>query len=121
MQKAGNGPTSIGGAEIGTSSTFLTDGGAPWSAVGVVNDTLERIKTGLLAGTLENADGTEAGRFSMTTIGELFCVGPTHHIIGHPADSEPIGAFTLHPVTSDTDAIGMYRSLWKPTQRRRRQ
>ena len=107
------GPVSIGGTEIGVSSVFSTGGGAPWSAVGVVNDTLERIKTGLLAGVLENADGTEAGRVPMNTIGELFDVGPTHDLIGHPAGGDPRGAFTFHPVVSDTDAIGMHRSLWK--------
>ena len=107
------GPIVLGDTEIGVSSVFSTDGGLPWSAVGVVNVTLERIKNGMLAGAFKNADGTEAGKVPMTTIDELFDVGPTHHIIGHPAGSEPIGAFTFHPVVSDMDTIGMHRSLWK--------
>lgn len=113
VQNAGDGPITLGGSEIGVSSMFKTSGGAPWSGVGAVNDTLQRIKTCLLAGVLENADGTAAGEVPMTTIGELFDVGPTHDLIGHPAGGDSRGAFTFHPVTSDTDAIGMHRSLWK--------
>ena len=113
VQNAGDGPIVLGDTEIGVSSVFVTKGGAPWSAVGVVNTTLERIKAAMLEGAFENADGTEAGRVPMNTIGELFDVGPTHDLIGHPAGGDPRGAFTFHPVVSDTDAIGMHRSLWK--------
>ena len=113
VQNSGDGPIVLGGDEIGVSSVFRTNGGAPWSAVGAVNMTLERIKTAMLAGTLENADGTEAGRVPMTTIGELFDVGPTHDLIGHPAGGDPRGAFTFRPVVSDLDTVGMHRSLWK--------
>ena len=108
-----DGPIMLGDVEIGISFMFQTDGGAPWSAVGAVGDTLGMIKAGLLAGRFENADGTEAGRVAMTTIGKLFKVGPTHDLIGHLAGGDPRGAFTFYPVTSETDAIGMYRSLWK--------
>jgi len=45
---------------------------------------------------LENADGTEAGWVPMTTVGELFEVGPTHDLIGYPAGGDPRAAFTLH-------------------------
>jgi len=113
VQNSGDGPIVLGGDEIGVSSVFRTNGGAPWSAVGVVNTTLDRIKNGMLAGVFENADGTEAGRVPMTTIGKLFDVGPTHDRIGHPAGGDPRGAFTFHPVVSDIDAVGMHRSLWK--------
>ena len=107
-----NGPICLGDTEIGVSHVCRTDGGAPWNAVGVVSGALVRISAGLLAGVLEKVDGTEAGQVLMTTVGKLFDVGPTHDLIGHPAGGDPRGAFTFHPVVSDTDAVGMHRSLW---------
>lgn len=49
----------------------------------------------------------------MTTIGELFKIGPTHHLIGHLSGADPIGAFELNPVFDHVDAIGPDRALWK--------
>ena len=49
----------------------------------------------------------------MTTIEELFSVGPTHHLIGHPhTASFKCGAFAMAPIQGFADAIGPDRSLW---------
>ena len=102
----------LGGSEIGVSHIFRTSNGGPWSAVGSSGDALEMVKNGLLAGRVLRPDGSEAGRFETTTVGEMFDVGPTHHLIGHLKDAEAIGAFAFVPVTGKIDAVGMYRSLW---------
>lgn len=77
------GVITLGRAEIGISHIFHTSDGGPWSAVGSLDDTLDMIKNGLLDGRLLNTTGDEEGHFAMTTIGELFEVGPTHHLIGY--------------------------------------
>lgn len=102
----------LGDSEIGVSHMFSASAGMPWSAVGSSGDALEMVKNGLLAGRVLDTGGGEAGRFEATTIGDLFEVGPTHHLIGHLKDGEAIGAFTLTPVTGEIDAVGMHRSLW---------
>lgn len=106
------GAVTLGSAEIGISHIFHTVDGGPWSAVGSLDDTLEMIKNGLLSGRLLNVVGDEEGDFAVTTIGELFEVGPTHHLIGHMKDGDPCGAFTLVPVTGNNDEIGKWKSLW---------
>ena len=102
----------LGGSEIGVSHMFRTSDGGPWSAVGSSGDALEMVKNGLLAGRVLRPDGSEAGRFETTTVGEMFDVGPTHDLIGHLKNKDPRGAFTFTTVTDKIDAIGMHRSLW---------
>lgn len=102
----------LGKGEIGISHLFITSNGGPWSAVGSLGDTLEMIKNGLLAGRVLDSEGSEVELFETTTVGELFDVGPTHHLVGHAKGRSAIGAFTFTPVTSSIDAVGMYRSLW---------
>ena len=102
----------LGDSEVGVSHMFRTSDGGPWSAVGSSGDTLEMIKNGLLAGSVLHTDGSEAGRFETTTVGEMFDVGPTHDLIGHLKNKDPRGAFTFTPVISENDSVGMYRSLW---------
>ena len=48
----------------------------------------------------------------MTTIGELFHLGPTHHLIGHIHGHASIGAFEFHPVRNSLDTVGGDRALW---------
>ena len=102
----------LGDGEIGISHMFRTSNGGPWSAVGSSGDTLEMVKNGLLAGRILDTDGSEVGRFESTTLGELFNVGPTHHLVGHAKGRSAIGAFTFTPVIDAIDAVGPYRSLW---------
>ncbi len=110
----------LGGSEIGISHMFRTLDGGPWSAVGSSGDVLELIKNALLFGKILNTDGSVAGRFETTTLGELFDVGPTHDLIGHLKDKDERGAFTFTPVTGAIDAVGMYRSLWAVDRRKQR-
>ena len=102
----------LGDSEIGMSHMFRTSDGGPWSAVGSSGDTLEMIKNGLMSGRVLDTDGDEAGRFKITTIGQMFDVGTTHHLIGHLKGNDAIGAFTLTPLAGAIDAACMYRSLW---------
>ena len=106
------GAITLGSEEIGISHIFHTANGGPWSAVGSLSETLEMIKNGLLNGRLLNTVGDEEGDFDMTTIGELFEVGPTHDLIGHMRGGDRRGALTLVPITGTNDEIGRYRSLW---------
>lgn len=103
------GPIVIGG-EIGVARTFQSDSGRPWSYVGTIHDTVAVIANDLAAGRLRDLEGNNACDIPMTTVGGLFTVGPTHHLIRHGGSTT--GAFILHEVTSDTDAVGTYRSLW---------
>jgi len=48
----------------------------------------------------------------LTTIGKLFTVGPTHHLIGHMRGGDPIGAFVLDKAQNENDAPGRNRALW---------
>lgn len=115
-----DGPVMLGLVEIGVSHMFRPSDGAPWSAVGSIGDALEMIKNALLEGRLLRSDGAEASAFKMTTIGELFDVGPTHHLVGHLAKNEPIGAFTFMPVTGEADAAGRYRAMWSADSKTQR-
>lgn len=106
------GVITLGSTEIGISHIFHTSGGKAWSAVGSINDTLDMIKNGLLDGRLLNTNGDQDGRVTMTTLSDLFDIGPTHHLIGHVKGMQQIGAFTLTPVTKTNDMVGMYKCLW---------
>lgn len=106
-----DGPVILG-SEIGSSRTATVRQGEPWSSVDVSSGTIEMIKNGLLAGDIISVEGEVAGNVPMTTIVSLFGMGPTHDLIGHRRNHDPRGAFTFDPVTSNSDAVGMYRSLW---------
>ena len=47
----------------------------------------------------------------MKSLGDLSSSGPTHHLIGHPSGSEPIGAFRWTPV-GETLSPSAQQSLW---------
>lgn len=120
MMGPDTGPITLGGGEIGVSHMFKTDKGKQWSAVGSVSDVLEMIKNGLLHGHLLDMEGVQVTTFKMTTIGDLFKMGPTHDLIGHLENKDPRGAFTFIPVTSNADAVGMYRAMWKSDGKKQR-
>ena len=107
-------PVRVGEDEIGQVYTFdIRNGGAPWNALGVVHADLALTANALIEGRLVfNGASVEIG-LSMTTIGELFTVGPTHDLIGHLAGRDPRGAFELNLVFDHVDAIGPDRALWK--------
>ena len=115
---AGEGPVVLGD-EIGVSRTFRSEGGRPWSYVGVVHDDVAVISISLADGELLDLEGEAAATIQMARLEDLFAVGPTHHLIGHIPDSRyPTGAFTIHDVVNAADAIGKYRSLWNVDSKR---
>jgi len=108
-------PIRIGDDEIGQITALEVDGaGRPWSAVGVTHDSIATLAHELSRGRLR---GLSNERYDvpvqMTTIEQLFEVGPTHHLIGHVKGNEPIGAFEFHEITGPSDALGKDRALWK--------
>lgn len=74
-------------------------GGDPWSYVGASHAGIVTLTESLAReGELVPLDGHEpACRIPMTTIGELFTVGPTHDRIGHLVGKDQRGAFTFYP------------------------
>ena len=73
-------------------------GGDPWPYVGASHAGIITLAERLCRqGEMVPLDGHEpVCRVPMTTIGQLFSVGPTHHLIGHPFDGQPIGQFEFH-------------------------
>ena len=98
------------GDEVGVSHMFETNGGQPWSYVGALHDTVAVIANDLARGRLRDLDGDILLDIEMTTLSNLFSVGPTHHLIRHGGSTA--GAFVLYKITGRTDAMGMYRAVW---------
>ena len=103
----------IGNEEIGISHIFEAKDGVEWSSVGVIHDTLNKITIDMMKGKIINVDGKTIRTIRMTTIGELFTIGPLENIIGHiSGKKKDSGAFAFNPVNDEADCIGKYRSLW---------
>lgn len=67
----------------------------------------------LVNGCVQTVDDRIAARFPVARLSDLFDVGPTHHSIGHNAGSQPIGAFTFHPINpAKSYRDSPYTSLW---------
>ena len=115
-------PVTVGNSEIGGITMMHANGeGLPWNMVGVIHGGLALAADALTRGTLDHIVGTPIPLgLEMGTIEDIFHVGPTHHLIGHPKGNEPIGAFEFHPVTSETDAIGVDRALWEASAKTQR-
>ena len=106
-------PVRVAAEEIGVAYNFASNGdGAPWGMLGTVHSGLANAAMQLSCGRLDFLDTSMAWKCSMTTIQQLFDVGPTHHLIGYVSGNDAIGAFEMFPVASETDAIGNDRSLW---------
>ena len=75
--------------------------GAPWPEVGAADFGVITLIEKLIA----TGDLTPIGAHKpvtsvpMTTIGDLFDVGPTHDRIGYPHEGDPRGAFEVHKIT----------------------
>lgn len=109
-----NGTVHLGETEIGVSFLYETDSGAPWSMLGVEHDGLAYITDNLIKyGELRKLSGARAKAIPMTTIGNLFEVGPTHHLIGHLKGGDQIGAFEFHSIVRKRDTLGRHRALWQ--------
>ena len=115
-------PVTVGNSEIGCITVMYANGeGLPWNMVGVSHGGLALAADALTRGTLDHIGGTPIPLgLEMGTIEEVFTVGPTHDLIGHPRGGDPRGAFEFHPVTSETDAIGADRALWKACSKKQR-
>ncbi len=106
-------PIMIAEEEIGVVCNFASQSdGAPWGMLGTIHSDLANAAMSLTHGRLEFLNASLSLECPMTTIGQLFQVGPTHHLIGHISGNSKIGAFEMFPVASETDAIGNDRSLW---------
>ena len=86
--------------------------GAPWSSVGVVNADLAIAANHLATGVLKFDEFSESLPVEMSTIGQLFEVGPSHHSIGHIRGRNRIGSFEFSSI-KDNDILGPDRSLWE--------
>ena len=74
-----------------------TKPGVPWGIVGNLNTDLSEVMTHLVQGRAYDPQSFRSNilHVPMETLGDEVKVGPTHHIIGHPKGSDPIGAFEL--------------------------
>lgn len=106
------GPLMIGDTQIGVSHLFNTDGGRPWSPLGIAHDGFNDIMVGLSEGRIVNADGSVMTNIKMSTIGSVLTVGSSHHSIGHLHGGDPIGGFTMHKLSGKADVPGKHRALW---------
>lgn len=88
-------------------------GGAVWTAVGVksqgvFNPDAEQLLEGKIADT-----GDIVANYKITTISNLFEVGPGNDLIGRPADGQPRGAFLFYDIEGNENNATKYKSLWK--------
>lgn len=108
-----NRPIVVGEAEIGQVCVFDAGGeGAPWGPLGVTHAGLAIAADDMACGRLDFLGESMELEMGMTTLSDLFNVGPTHDLIGHLRGGDGRGAFELFPVTGSADAIGADRSLW---------
>ena len=104
-------PVMAGDEEIGQVAIFQPAAGEPWSHLGVLHDHLALAAKRLADdGVLSDMDGADDMPLPvcMTTIGDLFSVGPTHHLIGNTTDS----ALELTSISRKADLKGRNRALW---------
>ena len=83
-------PVRAGDEELGQIVMFRPEGGDPWSPLGSLEDDISHKAVRLGS---DGILGKTKFRCGMIRIDELFEVGPTHHLIGHPAGKEEIGAY----------------------------
>lgn len=114
-QPGDGGPLLVGGDQVGSYyAAYPASPGDPWGGVGA-EGLMNLYQDGdrLTAGVIHK-EGTRRVEFPTTTIGELFDAGPTHHLIGHRAGFDPIGAFTLHErIPGRVGRETPHLSLWK--------
>lgn len=103
-----------GGIAIGHVIGCAVDGcGAPWDMVGTVSPDAAIAANRLASeGVLYFDKQVRWLPAGMTTIGKLFEVGPTHHIIGHLQGRDATGALTMHNIDDPASAHAPVRSLW---------
>ena len=115
-------PITVGNSEVGCITVMQTNGnGSPWNMVGVTHGGLALAADALTRGTIDHIVDTPIPLgVEMGTIEEVFDVGPTHDLLGHPNGGHPRGAFEFHQVTTETDTIGRDRALWRADAKKQR-
>ena len=107
-------PVLAGDEELGQVATMLPNGGEPWSHLGVLHADLALFAKRIAdSGVLPDEGGDMRFRCPMTTLDNLFEVGPTHDLIGHLAGKEQRGAYVFHFITRKAEIKGSNRALWK--------
>lgn len=86
--------------------------GDPWQTLGISHADLALATIALGKGKVQFGDFETTIGVGMTTIGELFDVGPTHDLIGHLQGRSRRGAFEFHPIQGPRDTLGRDRALW---------
>ena len=113
---AGGLPVRVGDDEIGQVAAFQTDGsGRPWSALGAASPVLSSFAATLGAsGEFGDLRGVESAVVGVPfgPLEDLFDVGPTHDLIGHPVGGDPRGAFEFHPLPPGAAIVGD-NSMWR--------
>ena len=107
-------PVVVGKTEIGQVCAFDAGGeGAPWGPLGVKHAGLAIAADKITRGQIEFIGKSMKLKVGMTTLSDLFSVGPTHDVIGHVEGGDGRGAFEFFEITGSADAVGADRSLWK--------
>ncbi|MCY4541337.1 MAG: hypothetical protein OXB95_02925 [Rhodobacteraceae bacterium] len=107
-------PVILANASVGTAVRHAETGrGDPWFPLGVQSATLSMVARHLVQGRLLAQDWrTHAFAVPMTTISELFKVGPSHDLIGCPRGSRsPRGSFVVDALP-DNQMAGLDGMLW---------
>lgn len=107
--------TSVRGQlSYGSYTRFQHDGaGFPWGAVGNSNNELTQVTTALLKNTAYDPLTLTTHQLALpvAALGDLASTGPTHHTIGHPKGSEPIGAFEW-TLLAELPVVPVQQSMW---------
>ena len=107
-------PILVGDEELGQITAIQPNGGEPWSHLGALHADLALSAKRIAGdGVLPSEDGDMHFRCPMATVGNLFEVGPTHDLIGHPHRGDGRGAYKFHPITGKAGIRGSNRALWK--------
>jgi len=106
-------PIQIGDTEIGGVSVFDSGGsGEPWGIVAAEHFEFATTAMNLKKGVMNFQDTFIELPISMTSIEQLFEVGPTHDLIGHVQGGDGRGAFEFFPLNGPNDSLGSDRALW---------
>ena len=110
-----NKPIFVGKEELGQITTFRPKVGEPWSFLGVLHPELAYNSQQIKEGSLRDMQKGNHIPVTcpMTTLENLFEVGPTHDLIGHLMDKDRRGAFTLTPISRKVEAEGEHVALWE--------
>ncbi|MYH04501.1 MAG: N-6 DNA methylase [Cenarchaeum sp. SB0675_bin_21] len=102
------------GDTIGSMYKYDAKPGQPWSPLGVKDSGVALFTDLLIQGRFRKIDGTIMPiNIQMARIQDIFCIGPTHHIIGHTKGSSPMGAFELRKIDDGhTPKDDAHYSLW---------